>query len=306
MNDNLRFLPLLVVVAIAPPAHAQDWRAGTGRLEGKVMDAEDRPLAGATVRLELGGRGGTTLTTDAKGRWAILGLTGGEWAVELSAEGYVSRRFTLEVDEHRRRPVLEVRLERAAPKGPPPDVVAALEQAEAAYKEGHFAEARREYEKLLALRPDLAGRILQQIGFCYVQEKEYSKALESLLRALAAEPDNVAARVAAVQAAFEAEEPEEGKKLLATVDPSRIHDPDVFFNFGIDLVNAGATREAIVYFSRAIDLDPDYADGYYRRGLAHLELGETAQCRADLQKVVALTPRTPQGEMARKALETLP
>jgi Flp pilus assembly protein TadD len=304
MNKPLRVLPLLFVLGLVPPARAQDWRAGTGRLEGRVLDSEGRPLAGATVRLELPGRGGTTLTTDGKGRWAILGLAGGDWVVELSAAGYVSRRLTLGVDEHSRRPVLEVRLE-AAPKGPPPEAVAALQQAEAAYKGGRFDEARREYQKLLALRPELAGRIHQQIGFCYVQEKDYKKALESLLQALAEEPDNVATRVAAAQAAFDAQESGEGRKLLATLDPGQIDDPDVFFNFGIDLVNAGAAREAIAYFSRAIALEPAYADGYYRRALAHLELGETAECRADLEKVVALAPGTPQGEMARKALETI-
>ena len=83
---------------------AQDWRAGTGRLDGKVMDAAGQPLAGATVKLELAGRGGTELRSDAKGRWAILGLTGGEWAVEVSADGYVSRRVTLSVSEAARRP----------------------------------------------------------------------------------------------------------------------------------------------------------------------------------------------------------
>ena len=44
-------------------------------------------------------------------------------------------------------------------------------------------------------------------------------------------------------------------------------------------------------------------DGYYQRALAYLKLGRTAECRADFEKVVALSPDGPQAALARKALE---
>jgi tetratricopeptide (TPR) repeat protein len=295
-----RVVGLVTLVALPASAGAQDWRAGTGRLEGKVTDARGQPLASAVVKLELPGRGGTELRTDGKGRWAILGLTGGEWTVEVSAPGFTPRRLIATVSELSRRPALEARLEPAA--GPPPAVLEALEKAESSYREGRYAEARREYEALLALRPDLAARIQQQIGFCYVRERDPARALDHLQVALDAEPDNVPVRAAAVLAAFEAGQPERGRGLLAGVAPERIPDPDVAYNFGVDLLNAGATREAIPWFTRAIDLDPRQVDGYYRRALAHLQLGEVAECRADFEKVVERAPGTPQGELARKAL----
>jgi len=125
---------------------AQDWRAGTGRLDGKVMDAAGQPLSGASVKLELPGRGGISLRSDSKGKWAILGLTGGDWEVEVSADGYLSRRVTLSVTEQSRRPTLEVRLDRAATTAVSPEVADALASAEAAEREGRLAEARAEYE----------------------------------------------------------------------------------------------------------------------------------------------------------------
>ncbi|HUL78168.1 MAG TPA: tetratricopeptide repeat protein [Vicinamibacteria bacterium] len=296
--------PAALVLGLASlPAPAQDWRAGTGRLEGRVLDVAGKPLGGAVVRLELQGRGGTELRTDARGRWAILGLTGGNWVVELSAPGYVTRRTTLAVAEETRRPVYEVRLEKLADPGPPPEVVAVLERAEAARKGGRLAAAREEYETLRTMRPDLAGRIDQEIGMTYVAEKDYARGLDHLLKALAAEPDRVPLRAAAVQAAFEAGQAAKGKELLAGVDSGNIEDPDIAFNFGIDLVNAGDTRGAIPWFTRAVGLDARYVDGYYRRGLAHLQLGEAAESLADFRKVTELAPGTPEGELARKALE---
>jgi tetratricopeptide (TPR) repeat protein len=296
----LRALPIIALAAAPPCALAQDWRAGTGRLEGRVTDAQGQPVAGAVVKLQLAGRGGTELRTDGKGRWAILGLSGGEWTVELSAEGLTSRRLSVTVSEVSRRPVVETRLEPAA--GPSPEVLDALDKAESAYREGRYADARGEYETLLALRPDLAARIQQQIGFSYVHEGDAARALDHLRLALEAEPDNVPVRAAAVQAAFEAGQPERGRGLLAGIAVERIEDPDMAYNFGIDLLNAGATREAVPWFTRAIDLDARHVDGYYRRALAHLQLGETAACRADLEKVVDLAPETPQGDLAKKAL----
>ncbi len=292
----------LVLLGAAQPVPAQDWRAGTGRLDGKVMDAAGQALAGATVTLELKGRGGTSLRSDAKGQWAILGLTGGEWTVEVAADGYVSRRVTASVTELARRPTLEVRLDKAAAAAVSPEVAGALAKAEAAERDGRFAEARSEYERLRALRPDLASRIDQQVGLCYVQEKDYARAFDSLARALSAEPDSLPLRAAAVQAAFESRQPDKARELLAGVDPAGIASADIAFNFGVGLLNAGATEQALPWLSRAIALDAAYVDGYYRRGLAYLQLGRTQECRSDLAKVVELAPATPQAEMARKAL----
>ncbi len=296
---------LAVAAAPAVPAAAQDWRGGTGRLEGKVTAPDGKPIAGAKVKLELPERGGTELTTDKKGKWAILGLMSGTWNVDIEAEGYVARRLTASVMQEVRIPSIDVRLEKAAPKGPPPEVVAAMEKADSAYKAGRYAEARAEYDKLLALRPDLAPQIHRQIGFTYIQEKQFAQGLEHLLKALAAEPDNVQVRAFAAQAAFDGGQPDKGRELLVGLDESKIDSPDVFFNLGVNMLNAGATEQAAAFFGKAVARDPAYVDGYYRRALAYLQLGKTAEAKLDFQKVVELAPGTPPAEMAQKALEQI-
>lgn len=296
----------LGTVIVAAPAFAQDWRGGTGRLEGKVVDPDGNPVPSAVVKLDLPGRGGTELKVDKKGKWAILGLASGQWSVDVTAEGYVPKRLSATVMQEQRVPPIVVTLERVKPAGPPPEVAEANRKAEEAYRVGRFDEARQEYEKLLALRPDLASPIHQQIGFSYIQEKRYDKALEHLQKVLDAEPSNMQVRALAAQAALEGGMIERGRALLAGLEDSGVTSPDVFFNIGVNFLNGGLTEEAIVFFTKAVKLDPAYVDGYYRRALAYLQLGKTAECRGDFERVLELAPEGAQAEMARKALKQIP
>jgi tetratricopeptide (TPR) repeat protein len=278
-----RLATLSIALAITGPAAAQDWK-GMGRMEGRVTDASGAPLAGVSVKLQLPERGGgTTVTTDKKGRWVLGGIAAGSWHIDFELAGYASRKVSVSLPtESSRLKPLEVTLEKPRASGPDPETRQAFERAEAAYGEGRFAEARAEYARLLALRPDLAPRIHQQIGFAYIQEKQPGKAVEELEQVLLAEPDNAQVRAIAAQAA--------------------LRDPDAFYNIAVNFVNAGLAEDGILYFTKAIALDAGYVDGYYQRALAYLKVGRTAECRADFEKVVALSPDGPQAELARKAL----
>jgi tetratricopeptide (TPR) repeat protein len=200
---------------------------------------------------------------------------------------------------------IEIRLEKAGPPPTPPEVLDAVKKADEAYKAGRFADAQAEYEKLLALRPDLAPTIHQQMGFSLIQLKKYPEALEHLQKVLDADPANTQIRAIMAQAALEGGMTDRGLELLKGVDDASVKEPDVFFNIGVNLVNANRPDDAIVYFGKAIALDPAYADGYFRRGLAHLQRGRNAEAKADLTKFVELQPTGAQTDLARKALEQI-
>jgi tetratricopeptide (TPR) repeat protein len=278
-----------------------------GRLEGKVFDAQGAPIVGASVKLEREGYGdGTTVKTDKRGRWAIAGIAAATWNADIEAAGYALKRISIPLpSESTRLPPVEVRLEKAAAAGPPPELAQALEKAEAAFKERRFAEARAEFEKLLALRPDLAVTIHQRIGFTYIGEKEYAKGLDHLQKVLDAEPDNALVRGIMAQAALEAGMLDRGMELLQGIDDSVIKNPDLFYNIGVNLVNANKPEDAIVYFTKAVTVDPAYADGYFRRGLAYMGAGKTAEAKADFNKLLELRAEGPEADLARKALEQI-
>ena len=298
-----RSLFVAAALALAVPALAQDWK-GSGRMEGKVLDAEGKPLAGVSVKVNLPERGGgTTLTTDKKGRWAIGGIASGNWEVDFEAPGYVIKKVTVNLaSEASRLPPVEVKLEKAAPAGPPPEVREALERGDAAFKAGRFAEARAEYEKLLALRPDIADTLYRQIAFTYSREGNYARAVEYLEKVLQANPADAELRLLTAQEALRGGMLDKGLEMLKGVDDSSVKDPAVFFNVAALLLNAQKQEEAVAYLTKAIAVDPAYVDGYFQRGLAYLGLGKTAEARADFNKVIELAPTSPQADTAKKAL----
>jgi tetratricopeptide (TPR) repeat protein len=296
-------LTFAVAAAFAAPASAQDWK-GMGRLEGKVLDDKGAPIEGASVKLaRAGDGGGTTLKTDKKGRWAIAGIAAGTWNADIEAAGYAPKNISVNLpSEGARLAPVEVRLDKAVATGPSPEVTAALGQAEADFQAGRYAEARAGFEKLLALRPDVATTIHQRIGFTYIQDKQYDKALEHLQKVLDAEPGNAMVRGIMAQAALEGGMLDRGLELLKGIDEASIKSPDIFFNIGINLINANRPEEAITYFTKAVTLDPAYADGYFRRGLAYLGAGKNAEAKADLNKFLELQPTGAQADLARKAV----
>jgi tetratricopeptide (TPR) repeat protein len=298
---TLLLLPLAIV--IAGPASPQDWR-GNGRFDGFVTDESGKPLADVTIKADCPERGGgTTLKSDKKGHWVLGGVVACAWELDFSLEGYETSkgRVNLPSESGQIKPVL-VTLKKS---GPPPELKAAAEKADAAYKAGRFAEARAEYEKLLGMRPELATAINQQIGFSYIQEKQYEKAIEYLDKALAADPGNTQIRAIAAQAALEGKMVDRARQLLGALDETKITNPDVFFNMGVNFFNAGETSDAIAYFGKAIAVDPKYVDAYYRRALGYLGQGKTAEAKADFQKVVELQAEGDMATMSKKALEQI-
>ncbi len=301
------FLALWLLACASWPAAAQDWK-GYGRIEGRVLDAAGKPLVRVKVKLNLPERkaGGPTASTDAKGRWAVAGITAGAWEIDYEAEGYATlkARVSLPSESARLLP-LEVRMSKSAEAGVPPEVAETLAAAEAAEKAGRLGDARTAYEKLIALRPDVAAIAHQRIGATYIQEKQYGLALDHLQKALDANPGNSTVQLIMAQAAFEGGLKERGMALVAALDPTSIKDPDVAYNLGVQLLNAGRPAEAATFFSQSIALDARYVDGYFRRGLAEINLGKTAEAKADLLKVLELSPTGPQADLARKAVDQL-
>ena len=298
-------LRALLVLAAPTAVAAQDWR-GVGRIQGVVTDEAGQPIEGATLKAQCADRGGgTTITSDKKGQWVLGGVVGCNWAFDISAPGYETRQIAIRLPgESARLAPVKVPLKKGAPSVAP-ELLAAAAKADAAYKEGRFADARAEYEKLLALRPDLAPTVYQQIGFAYVQEKQYDKALEALEKVLASDPGNAQIRAIAAQAALEGRMLDKARNLLSGLDEAQIQSPDVFFNMGINFFNAGEVKDAIVYFGKTVAKDPGYVDAYYRRALAYLGQGQTAEAKADFQKVVELQPDGEMATMSKKALEQL-
>ena len=299
---------LLVGAALQALATAQDWKGTQGRFEGRVLDPDGKPIEGATVKLELPGRGGTTLKTDKKGKWAIGGVAAGRWNVDIEAAGFQKKQAYLMLQsELTRIPPMETRLDRAVDPGPSAEVMAALKDADAAFEAERYPEARALYEKALAdpkvAAQDAARKALHiRIARALSQEGQYEKELEHLQAVLDMDPADTQILSLMAQEAIKGGMLDKGMGLLSKLDQASVKDPAIYFNVGVLLLNHQKQPEAIQYFTKAVTVDPTYVDGYFQRGLAYLGQQKMAEAKADFQKVIELAPGTPQAETAKAAL----
>lgn len=274
-------------------ASAQDWR-GVGRVGGKVVDdATGKPIDGVTVKATLAAAGnrGPESKSNSKGEWAIGGVAGGAWALDFIKEGYETRRISIGIQEMGRIPPMEIRLvKKAAPK---PDaneeLKAQLTDAAAKMNAKQYAEARKMYEDLAAKHPQVK-QFRPLIARTYYAEGNKEAAIVHLRKAVEQDPENVEVKMLLGNTLMETGKEEEARQVLATVDESKITEPAMLINPGIELLNDKKQAEAIAWFDKAIARFPQHPDSYYYRGISYLAVGKTAEAKADLQKYVSLAP----------------
>ncbi len=296
-------------------ARGQDWRQGRGRLEGTITGAKGEPIAGATVALRYQG-GGPDLKTDKKGHWAILGLVGGSWDVDISAPGFQPRKFSVAVSEvNRNQPVnlaLEPEVKQEAPrteiqvggKTISKEAAAAIEKGNEASKARNYAEAEENYLKALPELPDNPS-LLSNLALNYYFDSKSEQALTFARKTVAADPQNTSAWLMISELELQKGNLEAGQEALAKVPAERITSPEPYMNLGILFYNKKKLAEADDAFTKAIAKKPDLASAYYYRGLERYQAKRVADATADLQKSIELDPSGKDVETAKEILKAM-
>jgi len=296
-------------------ALGQDWHLGRGRLEGTITSTKGEPIAGAVVALRYAGAG-PDLKTDKKGRWAILGLTGGSWNVDVSAPGFQSKKISVTVSElSRNQPVIlslepEVKQEasqtevQVGGKTISKEAAEAIEKANAAAKAKNYAEAEENYLKALKELPDNPS-LLSNLALNYYFDNTPEQALGFARKLAAVDPENTDAWLMIAELELQKGNLEAGREALAKVPEERITSPEPYMNLGILCLNKKKLAEAEEAFTKAIAKNPDLAEAYFYRGLARYQAKRTAEAKADLQKSVELAPAGKDAETAKEILKTI-
>jgi len=296
---------LAVALLVAPAASAQGWR-GMGRVAGKVVDQDGKPLPGVLVRATfLSGEGSTEAKTNKDGEWAIGGIAPGQWALDFQLKGYEPRSVSVGIAELTRIPPLEIVLKKAAPVVDPNEEIRDnLVKAAELMNVKRFKEARDVYESLLAKYPE-AYQLHPLIARAYYAEDRFDKSIEHLRLALQWDPENVEVKLLLGNVLVEQGDAEEGRRVLASVDETQVKDPTIYVNVGIGMLNQDKVAEAVTYFDTAIAQFPEHPDAYYYRGISRLQLGNVEGAKADLQRFLTLAPEAPEAPTARKILDQL-
>ncbi len=315
---------ILAAAAAASAASlpAQDWRGGRARVEGTIKNEKGEPIEGGKVLLRWGrsSHGGPDLTTDARGHFAIFGLAGGPWDVDIEAPGYRTTKISVTLSESSRNDPIDVRLEpapKAAPAAPAEpqilvggkeiskETAAAIEAGNAAMSARNWGAARESYLKAL---PDLSDNaaLLERIAATYLAEGKADEALSYAKQATEKDPADFTAWRMVAQLELQKGDLDAGRAALEKVPPEKITDPQPYLNVGILLMNKKRPEEAVAAFDKVVAMKPDLADGYYYRGLCRLQLKQSAEARADLRKALELAPEGPDAKDIKDLLKTIP
>ena len=318
----MRFRAMVSVMAAvtllaAPFVSAQEWRGGSARVEGNVRSEKGDPIEGAKISLRWGrsSHGGPDLKTDKKGHWAVLGIAGGSWNVDVEAAGYQTKKISVSLSESARNPSVEIRLDPEVAQVQTQEEIlvggrkiskeaaAALDAGNAALEKKDYPAAREQYLKALAELPDNTA-LLMRIALAFEGEDKPDEALVYARQVVEKEPENLNARLTIAGIELERGHLDAAQEALAGV-PDEKFTGSMYLNMGIIMFNKSNLPAAENYFSKAIAKSADVADAYYFRGLTRTQGKRAAEARADFLKYLELDPAGKEAGTVKAILDTL-
>ncbi|MFZ5791385.1 MAG: tetratricopeptide repeat protein [Pseudomonadota bacterium] len=174
---------------------------------------------------------------------------------------------------------------RAAPPGPPPEFLAAVQH----HRAGRLREAEAAYRQVIARFPR-AAEAHGLLGFLAHQAGEPEAALAHIATALALNPRFVDAHLwqgMALQALGRFAEAEAAYRRTLELSPRHF---DALNNLGTALLQQGRPAEAATLFERAIAVVGTRAEAHYNLGNALKSLGKTEDAATRYRRALALKP----------------
>lgn len=297
---SLASLSLSLVLAGDSAALAQ-----TGRIHGVVRDADGKPIRGATVVAENPDAtpSSFTVTTDERGRWAVIGLRAGAWRFTASAEGFEESTATGRIEPIATSPTLEFTLARdgdddtGAPGAPANAVETEVALAEQLMSEGKFEEAVAAFETAVSHAP-AAMALKVRLGQALRAARELDRAvavLESVPDEDAACPD---ARRELGLAWFDKGDVERADAVLTRAAAERGAGRDLFFALGEVKLARALAREAVTWYEKAAAADPAWPRPLLKLGLVAANAGDREAAARYLERVLALAPDSLEAKQA--------
>jgi tetratricopeptide (TPR) repeat protein len=312
----------------------------TGRITGKVLTKEGKPIPGAKITLKRLDRNWTKeLIADKHGAFLQVGLDPVLYDVTISAEGFVSYLERAKIplgDMYSKEYTLltpgQAQSQAVADGTAPvvavdPGAVAdmagreafnkiiplynaqkygeALPDAEKAYK--NLLEARDKFKDEQAkadLLPEIS-KVERVYGICLALGSDDRKAEAEpfLTKALEANPKDERALAGLIEVAKAKQDKVAEQKYEALMDQLQGPNPDKIYNQAVEAFNAGHTKEAKAQIQKVMKVDAKYAEAYYL--LAMVEFGEMnlKGTKANLEKYLELAPNGKNAATAKEMLK---
>jgi tetratricopeptide (TPR) repeat protein len=253
-----------LVLAPARSASAQEgWRGG-GRILGSVKNEEGKGVKDAVVALRHAeAKAGPDLKTDGRGNFTAAALRAGTWNIEVRAEGYLPSKGEVMVGEGEGEGEAMARVEFKLVKDRSAEQAKELNKLLAKGNElfgaGKFAEARAEYMKIIAVRPDEA-MVHTSIAYTYGREGNHAEAIKHFDEAIKIGTVDSTGLMLATTSALSIDQPEKAREYVAKIDDATVQDPQMFWNLGLTFINKGHKADGVKMFERLIARFPESAE----------------------------------------------
>jgi tetratricopeptide (TPR) repeat protein len=300
---------VVALVMTALPAAAQ-----TGRIGGTVKDTNGQPIKGATVLAEnpASAPSSFTATTDDRGRYSMIGLKAGSWKVTASAPGFAPSAGNVPIKTIG-APMPPVDFTLAPGASGPSGAMAGvntkelqgeLAKADAMVAAKDYAGAIGVYEGMVAKVPALTSLYLQ-IGGLYRNQKQYDQAIEAYKKVPDGDTNADKAKIEIGMTLLEKNDLAGAEAALMAVAQSTSANKEVFYNLGEVKFAKGETDEAVTYYQRASDIDPNWGKPLFKLGLAKLQKGDTAGTLEIMNKLIQVDPNSQEAAQAKALIEQL-
>ena len=295
---------LLGLAFLAPSAQAQ-----TGTARGKVIDADGKPLAEATVLIEFSG--GITrkfeVKTNKKGEFMQVGLQPGPYHFTASKEGYqpVSLDYHVSLGDPTTLPDFKLLTAAAAaqqPGSPQQELKDSFQNAVTLATTGKLDEAEAAYIAILAKHGDIP-EVHYNLAQVYIQKKDWTKAEASFRKAIETRPDYAQAYLALSQMFVTMGDKAKAAEVLAQAPTEGAAGATVICNSGLTLINAGENEKAQEAFEKCIAADPTgFPDAYFFLASAAMNRNDIPKAIEMLEKFLSLNPSKSQHLATAQAL----
>ena len=115
------------------------------------------------------------------------------------------------------------------------------------------------------------GEIVKNIALIYIAKGENEMAAKAIKDARAQNPDDMNLLISEANIMLKLDKRDEFKRLMEEASIKDPNNAELQYNLGVITAEGGDNENAIIYYERAIELNPEYADAYNNMSVLILE-----------------------------------